>query len=1058
MDTARATVGRQREQERIDAALDGARAGRTRVLLFSGDPGIGKSRLVEDAALRAAERQMTVAWGRAWEAGGAPPYWPWIQILRALRKTDAGKNDVPELARLLPELGGAAAGDATSPQERFLLFDAVVRYLEACSAERPALLLLEDLHAADPATLQLLDFAAAHLRGARVALLGTYRLLEARLVPTTQALLERVGRNGESLEVRPLSLEAVSALAQGAAPDEVRWLFEATQGNPLFVREMLHVLGRSGRKRGELPEGVRAAIREHLKALPPELLPPLEVSAAIGRELSPLLLAAVCGLPAEVAMERLSAAVSLGVLVERAPSRFAFSHSLIAETLHQDLSPRRRAELHLEIARALEALHAQDATPPLAEIAHHLFEAGPQAAARAVQAAQAAAELSLRLLAFEQAQALVQRALAAQPADPAVKLELLLALGRTQLLSGSDDGCRAACKEAAALARAAGNAEWLARAALGYGAIFTFGTTDRTLVELLEGALAGLPPGDSALRALCHGRLAAALQPAANPQVPVRMAREAVAMARRLDDRRARLSVLHFASAAFARFAPVSERAPIDREALELAESLGEPFLAMRAHARLAFDCIEQGEPQEGWAHAAEYTALARLFRAPEVGWATEMFQAMRAMFEGRFDDHQRHLEAAIAAAGPQPGEVFRACINNHRLVQYRIEGSTEQFAAAMRGLIDALGNNSYLQLAQVITAAQGGELDRARDLMRGLTLEAAANYGDTGGNTWLAEAACATGDTQWAQVLYEWFLGREGENPAWYLHGMAVEPPVSLTLGRLARLLGKPDAARGHFARAVSQMRLQGGRPFEAHAQLALAELLAEGAPKDRDEARSRLASARAIDAELSLRLTARIDALSAALGAEARPLASTPPATAPTAVLALVREGEYWTLTGLGGTVRLKHSRGLEMLARLLLEPGRELSALDLSGADGAVDAGDAGEAIDDEAKAMYRSRLSELKEELAEAEEWNDSGRAARLRAEAEALQAELSRAVGLGGRSRRVGAAQERARINVQRRIADAIKRISEGFTPAGEHLQACIRTGAFCSYSAERANR
>src|SRR6185436_2140168 len=131
---------------------------------------------------------------------------------------------------------------------------------------------------------------------------------------------------------------------------------------------------------------------------------------------------------------------------------------------------------------------------------------------------------------------------------------------------------------------------------------------------------------------------------------------------------------------------------------------------------------------------------------------------------------------------------------------------------------------------------------------------------------------------------------------------------------------------------------------------------------------------------------------------------------------------------------------------------EPGREWHVLDLSGAREPVDAGDAGERLDATARAAYKTRLAELREELEEAESWNDAGRQARLAAEAEAITAELSGAVGLGGRERRTGSAVERARVNVRRRIVDAMKRIEEACPALGAHLAARVKTGVTCVYA------
>ena len=167
---------------------------------------------------------------------------------------------------------------------------------------------------------------------------------------------------------------------------------------------------------------------------------------------------------------------------------------------------------------------------------------------------------------------------------------------------------------------------------------------------------------------------------------------------------------------------------------------------------------------------------------------------------------------------------------------------------------------------------------------------------------------------------------------------------------------------------------------------------------------------------------------------------------------LLELELEGEIWTLRGLGAVVRLKDSRGMRMLAQLMARPGDELHALDLACEPGeAVDGGDAGPELDSRATFAYRTRLHELQQEIAEAESWNDLGRLAHAQQEVEFLEAEVSRAVGIGGRERRVGRAAERARINVQRRIAAVLKRVQAANPALGRYLAGSVRTGLYCSY-------
>jgi len=184
---------------------------------------------------------------------------------------------------------------------------------------------------------------------------------------------------------------------------------------------------------------------------------------------------------------------------------------------------------------------------------------------------------------------------------------------------------------------------------------------------------------------------------------------------------------------------------------------------------------------------------------------------------------------------------------------------------------------------------------------------------------------------------------------------------------------------------------------------------------------------------------------------GSRAEKPTPAPVVPSPAAIVSALREGEFWTVSGFGELCRIKDSRGMQMLARLIASPHQELHALDLSGAE-LVDAGDAGELLDASARTAYRNRLRELQEELAEAEQWNDSGRRERIAHEIEALTTQLSGAIGLGNRERRSGGASERARQNVRRRIADAMQRIADACPALGRHLERTIRTGTTCVYA------
>jgi hypothetical protein len=254
-------------------------------------------------------------------------------------------------------------------------------------------------------------------------------------------------------------------------------------------------------------------------------------------------------------------------------------------------------------------------------------------------------------------------------------------------------------------------------------------------------------------------------------------------------------------------------------------------------------------------------------------------------------------------------------------------------------------------------------------------------------------------------------------------------------------------DEAVGFLEDADARASRAGMRAHLARLRYELARtLLARRGPGDRDRAVALIGDAHAVATELGQTgLLSRLAALTAG--------PDVAPAGAPTgSKLELRREGDYWCVSYGGRTARLRDSRGLSFLARLVENPGHELHVLQLTSATAEHhDAGDAGPMLDASAVRDYRRRLLELREELEEAERFGDVGRASKAREEMEFLTNELAHSVGLGGRERRAGNAAERARTTVQKRLRDAIQRIESELPDLGRHLDQTIRTGVFCGY-------
>src|SRR5438094_150451 len=215
-------VGRQRELAELRAGLEDAVGGRGRFFLVVGEAGIGKTRLAEELAREAAERGGVALWGRCWEGEGAPPYWPWVQVIRALLQGVPAEElrpavgaGAPYLVPLVPELGErfrdlpALSTSPRSEHARFYLFDAVATLLRSAAQRTPLVLVLDDLQWADAPSLLLLQFLAHELRDVRILLLGTYREVEVRQAPAVAEILGALGRDGHHVQLRGLDPEAL---------------------------------------------------------------------------------------------------------------------------------------------------------------------------------------------------------------------------------------------------------------------------------------------------------------------------------------------------------------------------------------------------------------------------------------------------------------------------------------------------------------------------------------------------------------------------------------------------------------------------------------------------------------------------------------------------------------------------------------------------------------------------------------------------------------------------------------------------------------------------------
>lgn len=349
--------------------------------------------------------------------------------------------------------------------------------------------------------------------------------------------------------------------------------------------------------------------------------------------------------------------------------------------------------------------------------------------------------------------------------------------------------------------------------------------------------------------------------------------------------------------------------------------------------------------------------------------------------------------------------------------------------------------------------AAKLGRIDEAK---RGLADFATQLDGqrERVGLAWLADVCVVVEDRELAPVLLDMLRPFAHRWNSWGLAAMACEGPITEAMGRLARLLGRHDDAITWLDDARSRCEAADARPHLARVLVELAGALRDrGAAGDDARAREHIARARGI-----------VDAIGMpGLAAQIEEWTSAPVAVAPSVPVGvafrMAKDGEVWTLSTGDATLRLKDSRGLQILAKLVDSPERSLHVFELLGPDdGERDRGDAGEALDAKAIQQYRARAEALRDAIEDAASIGDTEKVERCRDELEKIGGELARGVGLGGRARREGSAIERARVNVRRRITDAIGRIAAQHAELGRHLEWAIKTGVFCSYQPTGARR
>jgi tetratricopeptide (TPR) repeat protein len=507
-------VGRDRELHELHSVSKNLSAGRGQSVLIEGEAGIGKTRLVDEFTRSAG----TAVWGRCWDSGGAPPYWPWIQVVRRLAqlRTDEELAEdvivgtvelvglVPELARRLPALAPLPQDDDPETR-RFRLCDAVASFLWAAAERSPLVVVLDDLHDADESSLILLHLVARELRSHAVLVVGTYRGDDSRARLQAHRWLTQVGRESQVLLPQPFTSSDIAELITDRfvvdqPADLAASVHAATRGNPLFVTEMLRLIDERGPGVDVadlgVPDSLRHVLRLRVERVGPTAHQALSGAAVLGALFEQELLAAVTSIAELEIVTALDETVQARLVeaVGDRPGRYRFSHPLLRATIYDDLAIDVRQHLHAQAAAALAQRHADDPRRA-AEIAHHLQQAGPHASpAAAVTWLRRTAEHASSQHAHAEAVAAYEQALdiaAAEPPSAADRAPLLCDLAAALFAAGNGEAALERFAQARHLADATTDIATLTRATIGWSEAHRHEGGDlATRVRMLTGTVA----------------------------------------------------------------------------------------------------------------------------------------------------------------------------------------------------------------------------------------------------------------------------------------------------------------------------------------------------------------------------------------------------------------------------------------------------------------------------------------------------------------------------------------------------------------------------------------
>ncbi len=823
-------VGRDASLVAADAALDRALSGSGGLVLVSGPAGIGKTRLAQAIADRAAARAVPQAWGFAVDDKGAPPLWPWRRGLRDITEID-GLLDIDRSA--------APAGD---PSARFQLFTDICDRLIRHAAAHGFVVVLEDLHWADGESLALLEQVANEIPRSRLLLVGTYRPRDRdALDATLSRVIRGPGVTHLSLAgLTPTDIDGwLRQLPDTPAGSLAGDLHERTGGNPLLVRLVTQALqaappGAAGEPLDRLlidrPD-VRRLIASRTAALSRPARQILDAASVLGERCALATLTDVMDAPGHSTAAAVAEAVDAGILREASGEpELEFTHALVRDAVYAELRPAERAAWHRRCATALQNA---DVPAPAGIVAGHWHRAGgADATAHCMAAARAAADEAETAYAYPDAcrfQELAVRCATELPIPDDEVARLTLRLAELLFAAGSIEASLSACATASDIAFAARCSDLMVAAGLVVQGIGT-PEVNRSVRRLCRRALSAVGNQPSVARARLLAQIAAATAEDEGGPLAEQLSARALAVAEQTADPTAVLEAIAARHLAISVPDMVAQRLELGRRAVELGSTSQRPMAALWGHLWRVDAAFQLGNIPEVDREVAEIDRIATGRRSPLARWHWYRLLAARAALLGDFPTAREHNRAAGALAA-RMGDLSLAGMSHAFSSQLAfVRGDSSELPSGFREILARTPPMPLVLISGTIASALEGDLSAARASFASFReLPRTFPYGTKWAATiaQIGLAAVLLDDTEVAEAVYTalaptaLYYSGDGSG-ALFSHGANAG-----LIGTLAMTAGRVDEAVPLLRDAVAMNARIGARPATALARLALAQAL---------------------------------------------------------------------------------------------------------------------------------------------------------------------------------------------------------------------------------------